>query len=53
MVTLNIDRAHGPAPAIALFGELRFQSSTGSDTPVEDEDGRVVRCAKTPTIETP
>ena len=52
LVTLNIDRADGPQPAIALFGELRFQSS-GPDKSVEHEDGSVIPCSKARTLETP
>jgi len=52
LVTLDIDRADGPQPAIALSGELRFQSS-GPDKSVEHEDGTVIPCSKARTLETP
>ena len=52
VVTLKIDRASGVQPAVSLIGELRFQSS-GPEKSVEHEDGMVVPCSKTRTLETP
>jgi len=53
VVTLHIERAPGPAPAIALFGELRFQSNGGSDKLFEYEDGTVLHCTEARSLTTP
>ena len=51
LVSLDIDRADGPRPAIALHGESRFQASGGMDMPMEHEDGTAIECSKTRTLE--
>ena len=51
VVSLDIDRADGPQPAIALHGESRFQASGGVDIPMKHEDGTAIECSETRALE--
>lgn len=52
VVSLDIDRADGPQPAIALQGESRFQAG-GVDQSVEHEDGTGIECSTARSGEAP
>ena len=49
-VSLRGDRASGPQPAIALFGQLRFDSDGGlRGRPVKHPDGTILPCSDAST----
>ncbi len=45
IVSLDLERASGPQPGVALFGQLRFDPFGGlGERPVEHADGTVLPC---------